>query len=62
MEELEDELQIASDAKLRLEVFITVSCEIACYELYRLIYKLQRLIMKENCKAKRNKLKNQDDH
>ena len=62
MEELEDELQIASDAKLRLEVFITVSCEIACYELYRLIYKLQRLTMKENCKAKRNKLKNQDDH
>ena len=60
MEELEDELQIVSDAKLRLEVCTVFLYERVYYKCRRLIFKLLRQIMKENFKLEKIKLKKED--
>lgn len=62
MEELEDELQIVSDAKLRLEVCpMLFLYEMAYYKCCRLISKLQNPTMRENCRLKKIRLKKEDD-
>ena len=61
MEELEDELQIASDAKLRLEVYpMLFHYEMAYYKYCRLTFKLPRPTMRENCRLKKIRLKKED--